>query len=317
MLSSARRNWLVWLVVVPVVLWTAVRVLGLDSGFPVVALMAFTPYVAVGALIVLGLAVALENWVAATVAALATFCLAAAVLPRAIGDGTVEAAGRETIDVLSINAHFGGADPDATIALIERRRPDVLSVQELTPSMASKLDRRGIGDYLEHEVLSVAPGAPGTGIYSTFPLTRLDEGGSFGFRMPRAEAQLPDGGVLRIVAVHPLTPGRGGIGHWERALQHMPSAGRGAPWLLVGDFNATLDHSQLRDVLERGYDDAGAVAAEGLEPTWPAGRWADRAPGITIDHVLLDRRLDVVEYGVVEELPNSDHRPIHAVLALP
>jgi len=37
---------------------------------------------------------------------------------------------------------------------------------------------------------------------------------------------------------------------------------------------------------------------------------------MTIDHVLADRRLGVVEYGV-DDLRGSDHRAIHARLALP
>jgi endonuclease/exonuclease/phosphatase (EEP) superfamily protein YafD len=314
-LRAARRNWLVWFVVLPVALWALVRLLGLDSGFPVVALMAFTPYVAVAALLVAGIAVALENWVATAVAALATLCLAAAVLPRTIGDGTVEAAGRETIGVLSINAHFGGADAAAAVALVKRLDPDVLSVQELTPEFAAKLERHGIGEQLPNTVLSVVSGAPGTGIYSTLPLTELSEGQDFGFRMPRARAELPGGGALRIVAIHPYTPTRNGIGKWEAALADLPASGRGVPWLLVGDFNATLDHAALRDVLDRGYRDAAAVAGEGLEPTWPTGRWAD-LPGVTIDHVIFDRRFDVVEYAVAD-LPNTDHRPVYARLALP
>lgn len=49
-------------------------------------------------------------------------------------------------------------------------------------------------------------------------------------------------------------------------------------------------------------------------PTFP--RLGHLIPPITIDHVLADRRLDIVEYSV-EELPGSDHRPLHALLALP
>ncbi|HEX3238795.1 MAG TPA: endonuclease/exonuclease/phosphatase family protein [Solirubrobacterales bacterium] len=313
---GAKRNWLIWLAVVPVLAWTAVRMLGLDSGFPLVALMAFTPYVAIAAFLVFGLAAALENWAAAAACALATFCLALAVLPRAIGDGTVSASGRETIGALSVNAHFGTVDPEALVALVARLEPDVLSVQELSPKLAAALEREGIGRLLPHSALAVAEEAAGTGIYSTLPLTRMPAGPHLFFRMPRARAALPGGGTLRIVAVHPLTPGRTGIGAWEAALSSLPTTGDGAPWILVGDFNATLDHAQLRDVVNRGYRDAGAVAGEGLKPTWPAGRWDDRSPPITIDHVLLDRRLDVVEYSV-ESLPETDHHPIYARLALP
>ena len=44
--------------------------------------------------------------------------------------------------------------------------------------------------------------------------------------------------------------------------------------------------------------------------------WDGLGPFITIDHVLADERLGIVEYGVAEQ-PGSDHRAIHAVLALP
>lgn len=84
--------------------------------------------------------------------------------------------------------------------------------------------------------------------------------------------------------------------------------------MLIGDFNATLDHSQLRELLDRGYRDAGDVAGKGLEPTWPNN--GSLGPLITIDHVLADRRLGIVKYGV-GDLPGSDHRPVWAELALP
>lgn len=313
-LASARRNWLVWFVVLPVAIWTFLRVFGLDHGFPLATVMPFTPYVAVAALLVAGVAVALENWVAATVAALATFCLAAAVLPRAIGDGTVEAAGRETLDVLSTNILRGRAEPEDVVDLVERFDPDLLSVQELTPRFARELRQAGLGDLLPHELTEVAKGSAGAGLYSRLPLRPLTGPARFSFRMPRAELTMPDGRRVRVVGVHPYPPNPNQVGVWEESLASLPSTGRGAPWVLVGDFNATLDQSQFRDLLDRGYRDAGAVAGEGLVPTFP--RLGHMIPPITIDHVLADRRLGIVEYSV-EELPRTDHRPLHTVLALP
>jgi len=135
------------------------------------------------------------------------------------------------------------------------------------------------------------------------------------FRQPRVLLTLPSGRRLRVVDIHPLTPGRTGIDVWEDSLSDLPATGDGVPWILLGDFNATLDHSRLREVLDRGYRDAGSVAGMGLKPTWP-NRDHDLPPVITIDHVLADERLDFVHYGV-EDLPGSDHRSIHAELALP
>jgi endonuclease/exonuclease/phosphatase (EEP) superfamily protein YafD len=135
----------------------------------------------------------------------------------------------------------------------------------------------------------------------------------FFFRMPRATLRMPDGRSVRVVGVHPYPPTAGNADVWQEALESLPSAGVGAPWVLVGDFNATLDVGELRELLDRGYDDAAAVAGKGLEPTFPR-TWG--TPVIAIDHVLADRRLGIVEYSV-EEMPGSDHRSIHAELALP
>jgi endonuclease/exonuclease/phosphatase (EEP) superfamily protein YafD len=301
---------------VPWALWTLVRLLGLESGFPLVPLMAFTPYAAVAALLVAGVALALRNWAAATVAGLVTLCLALAVLPRAVGDGTVDASGRETFTVLSANIHHGTGEAEALAQLVERHRPDLLAIQELTPSFARELRRAGIDGMLPNQILETRRNVSGAGLYSRLPMRKLAGAQAFAFRQPRAILRLPDGRRVRVVDVHPYPPQRQAVEEWGEALESLPSAGRGVPWVLVGDFNATLDHSQLREILDRGYRDAGEVAGEGLEPTWPAEEWASRLPGVTIDHVLADERLGIVDYEV-EELPGSDHRPLLAELALP
>jgi endonuclease/exonuclease/phosphatase family metal-dependent hydrolase len=84
--------------------------------------------------------------------------------------------------------------------------------------------------------------------------------------------------------------------------------------ILLGDFNATLDHEALREVLDRGYVDAADAAGQGLAPTWPRGHLLP--PTVTIDHVLVDERVRVRDVGV-HELPGSDHRAVTADLVLP
>lgn len=304
-----------WFLVAPLVAWAIVRVFGLDRGFPLVPLIVFTPYALVVAFLVAGLALALRNWAATGVAALVTVALAAAVLPRAIGADTVDPAGRETLTVVSANVYVGQGDPARLVELVDRYDADLLVVQELTPKFARKLRLAGIEQRLPNAIAEVDEGPGGGGIYSRLPLRPLAPGARSFFREPRAELRLPDGRPIRVADIHPLTPGRTGIKAWERTLEGLPATGAGTPWLLVGDFNATLDTSQLRDAIGRGYRDAGAVAGQGLEPTWPN---ADHAlpPFVTIDHVLADQRLGVVGYGV-DDVPGSDHRSIHAELALP
>ncbi len=311
---GARRYWLIWAAVGPIALWTLVRAFGLENGSPLTSLMWFTPYAAVTALLIAGVAVGLRNWAAAATAAAATTFLAIAVLPRAIGSETESAAGHETLTVLSANVELGGANPDALVALVDRYHPDLLTVEELTPSFATKLRRGGIDRRLPHAVLMAQPKGHGAGLYARLPLTPLPHQTHFLFRMPRAMIVLPDGRRLRVVAAHPQPPNMS-VARWEEALESLPTSGVGIPWVLAGDFNASFDQAEFRELADRGYRDAGAATGKGLEPTWPSQQvfpWGL----MTIDHVLADRRLGVAEYGV-DGLPGSDHRAIHAQLVLP
>jgi endonuclease/exonuclease/phosphatase (EEP) superfamily protein YafD len=312
--SGASRYWLIWVAVIPVALWALIRAFGLEDGGLLTSAMFFTPCAAVAALLVAGLAVAWCNWAAAALAAVATVCLAASVLPRAIGSETVHPAGHETLTVLSANVYLGDADPAALVALVDRYHPDLLSVQELTPSFDRSLRRDGIGRRLPHSVLMAQPKGHGAGLYSRFRLTPLRRQTHFLFRMPRAAMALPDGRRLRLVAVHPQPPVMS-VDRWQEALESLPAPGIGAPWVLVGDFNSTFDQAQFRDLVNSGYRDAGEATGKGLEPTWP-GPEVSPWGLITIDHVLADRRLGVADYGV-DDLEGSDHRAIHAQLVLP
>jgi endonuclease/exonuclease/phosphatase (EEP) superfamily protein YafD len=312
--AGARRYWLIWAAAIPLALWALVRMLGLENGAWLTSLMWLTPYVAIAGLFVAGVAVALRNWAAAALAALATSLLMLAVLPRAVGTEITRPDGHETVTVLSANVYLGTADPAALVALVDRYRPDVLSVQELTPSFASRLHRAGIDRRLPHAVLMALPKGHGTGLYARFPMRPLPTQTHFLFRMPRAEVLLPSGARLRLVAVHPQPPNMS-FDDWREALRSLPGAGAGVPWVLAGDFNATFDQAEFRDLVDRGYRDAGSATGKGLQPTWPSDEvfpWGL----MTIDHVLADRRLGVSEYGV-DGLPGSDHRAVHAQLVLP
>jgi endonuclease/exonuclease/phosphatase (EEP) superfamily protein YafD len=313
--TGAGRYWPIWAATIPVALWAFLRAFGLEDGGLLTTAMFFTPYATTAALLVTGVALALRNWAAAAVAMVATAYLASAVLPRAIGGETESAAGHETLTVLSANVELGGADPAALVALVVRYRPDVLSVQELTPAFARSLGRAGIGRLLPHSVLMAQPKGHGAGLYSRFPLTPFPRQTHFLFRMPRARIVLPDGRRLRLVAVHPQPPSMS-FDRWREALEGLPAAGgAGAPWVLVGDFNATFDQAEFRDLVDGGYRDAGEATGKGLEATWPSDKvfpWGL----MTIDHVLADNRVGVADYGV-DALPGSDHRAIHAQLVLP
>jgi endonuclease/exonuclease/phosphatase (EEP) superfamily protein YafD len=312
--AGAGRYWAIWAAVLPILIWALVRILGVHGGFPLVPLLAYTPYVAAAALIAAGVAVALRNWAASALAGLAAVLLFAALAPRAVGGGDELPSGAAELRVLSTNIHHGTAEPAALVGLVDRFDADVLSVQELTPSFARELAAAGIAKRLPNAILSMHRGASGGGIYSRLPMQKLEGPPPSDFRNPRALLSA-DGHRFRLVAVHPYPPTLNHVSLWREGLEKLPAADpSGPPWLLAGDFNATLDFPELNDLIDTGYRDAGAVTGRGLEPTWPSGEIFP--PPVTIDHVLADRRAAILDYAV-EDLPGSDHRAVFARLGLP
>ncbi len=311
---GARRNWLIWLLAAPIAAWAVVRLFGIDGGTSLNLLMAFTPYAAVVALLATGLAAALRNWAAMLVCAAAAACLALVVLPRALGDGEAVPAGAETVRVLSANLANGAAHPGELLELVERHRPDLVTIEEVKPLYIRRLQKLGIGRYLRHSLLSGGASSdhPGQAILSRLPIRALP--GRASADGPRVLLRLRDGRDLRVADVSAPTPGLGDLSDWRNDLRSLPATGGGLPWLLIGDFNATLDQSELRNVVDRGYRDAGSVTGEGLVPTWPTDTVAP--PLFAIDHVLADKRIGIADYGV-DDLPGSDHHAIHATLFLP
>lgn len=314
--SGARRYRLVWLVVLPLAAWAIVRGFGLDGDTDLAPLMAFTPWVAIAGLFALGLALALKNWAAATVAAVSFAILAAMVLPRAFGGGEEPPPGSARLTVLSANVYRGNADARALVDLVRRVRPDVLALQEIRRGFIRRLRRAGIERLLPRASLliraeDIPGGRPGIGVYSRLPIHPLPRQ-SHSSALP-FEVSLPGGERVRMVDFHPLTPSVGQVPRWGDALEELPSAEGGEQTVLVGDFNATLDQSALRDVIDRGYRDAGEVTGSGLEMTWPND--SSLGPLVTIDHVLADQRLGIAGYGV-EDLEGSDHRAIWAEVFL-
>lgn len=304
-----------WALAVPGLLWAAVRLFGLERG-PLVQLLAFTPYVAGWSLAPAVLALALRRWWPAGVAVVAAAALIGMVAPRAIGqDSRVDG---PALRVLTANLLAGRAEVPALVRIVRERAIDVVAVQEFTPSAAAELDRHGMAELMPHRRLNPVVGTEGSGLYSRHPLTdtgvRRNEGG---FTQAYGTVRVPGGPPVIVESAHPAAPYSIAMVRWWRIdLANQPRATPDGPIrILAGDFNATLDHAPLRALLDSGYQDAADAAGAGLTGTW--GPYdGDRIPPVTIDHVLVDRRVGVRNVWV-HELPGSDHRAVAAELTLP
>jgi endonuclease/exonuclease/phosphatase (EEP) superfamily protein YafD len=293
--------------------------LGLETGGRVLPAMAFTPYVGLTAPVPLLVALALRRWAAAALAALVVAAFALALLPRAAAGPQPVIRDGVPLRIMTANLYMGRGDPRTVVDLVGRGRVDVLALQELTPEELARLDAAGLRRLLPYRDADARPRAAGTGLFSRRPLVALPQIDALDrLAEPRARVRLGAGGpLLEVGAVHPPPPLHGDVGTWRQMLREIPRPDTARPELrlVLGDFNATLDHHDLRDLLgDGGYVDAADAAGAGYDTTWPAGRRFP--PEITIDHVLVDPRVRVRDVSV-HTVPRSDHRALVAALELP
>src|SRR5213076_94360 len=91
-----------WALVVPFAAWTLVRAFGAENSFPLIQIIAFTPYAAIPAALAGAGAVALRCWSAALTASASVVLLLVLVLPRAFGGPDAPISG-PAIQVLTVN----------------------------------------------------------------------------------------------------------------------------------------------------------------------------------------------------------------------
>lgn len=304
-----------WLLVSVWVAFAFGRIFGLERTFPVDVFMAFTPYMTVLSAVPLLLALGLRRWRAATVAILASLALITVLLGRVIGHPDP---GRgPVLRVMSTNMRVGGADPHEIVALITAHNVDLLAIQEFTPAAQAALIAAGLSAALPYSEQRPRAGAVGSAIFSRYPLSA---GGYTqypgGFGQEHATVSVPGAPPVLVESVHPCAPSESArIPYWAQGLAREPAATPHGPVrLLIGDFNATLDHVRLRDLLGTGYRDVASVLGDGLTPTWPYdGR---PVPVVTIDHILADPRIGVASFRA-DRVTGTDHRSIFASLTLP
>ena len=302
-----------WLAAAGLIAVLIVRLAGFDYWYPMPQIVAFTPYYVVVGVLVVAAFLVQKRWYAVALSGLATIVLSLLVVPRMVDDGSNTPVG-VSIRVMSVNLRVGGADAGDIAALAKRADVDVIAFQEFTPESAARLD--GV-DLAQFSYRSVHPRelALGSAIYSRLPMT--DDGvrrHASGFYQAQGSLNVPGAGEVRVESAHPCAPtGSARSKCWIEDLADQPLAKDGGnAQILLGDFNATLDHSALRKLLSTGYTDAASSVGQGLTPTWPYDR---PIPRIVIDHVLFNSRISARALAVYA-IGGTDHRCIVADLTI-
>lgn len=292
--------------------FAALRLLGVTGNQYVIALVALTPYLGVVGLALGAAGLLMRRWIFGGVVLAFAMITSATVVPRMVAHEQPRVFGPR-ITVMTANLYVGRADAVAVLDLVRQHNVDVLSMQELSPAMVQDLERAGIDRVLPYRLFEPQRGAAGSGLASKYPLQPVQIADPATFAQPSAVVDLPGVVDPEVLVVH-SAPGVEQPGAWKAELAELPgTTTKSRPRVLLGDFNATLDHPDLRDVLSRGYVDVAERHGSGLTPTWPSGIWP---PPVTIDHILVDALCAVVDYQVFD-LPGSDHRAAVATIDLP
>ncbi|HEX6871114.1 MAG TPA: endonuclease/exonuclease/phosphatase family protein [Micromonosporaceae bacterium] len=293
-----------------------VRLAGLDTGTMLSAPVALLPLAALptAAVLVLFLRHRSRWWSAA--AAVVLLVQLVWLVPRFVPDRTGAPPGVATLRVGTVNAFVSQADPAALVAFVREQRLDVLAVQELYLDAAAAVDRAGMRTLMPYRELHPEID---TSLYSRLPLNpgRLGQGGLLTrpTTWPQTTAEVQVGPrTVTLIGVHTYYP-LGNAGWWTRDLAELAvAAGQAGPDLIMlGDFNASVDHAPMRTLLDTGLVDVNAELGHGWAPTWPADRIMP--PLVQLDHVLHGPGLAAIWAGR-QRVPGSDHLAVVADLVL-
>lgn len=321
-LLAAACRWLALLAAVPVLAMSMVRALPMEWPVLAVQLVSFTPWLAVPAAVVLILALAGRSRWLQCVAGVLLVCQVLWLFPfdAARPAAASDAAATVELKAMNINSEFGQADAARIVQLVRDNGISLLTVQEHTQSLQDRLTAAGLDVLLPNRISDPTDDGAGSAVYSSHALEQVGLIPDTPFRMPTVRLTAGAGisaAVLEVTNVHALPPVDARVDQWRSDLAAVGRlAGRPGNRLLIGDFNATYDHSEFRELLEEGPGlvDVGTAAGSRLVPTWPME--GPRLPGITIDHLVTSREVGSAGYGV-HTVPGTDHAAVLATLAIP
>lgn len=233
------------------------------------------------------------------------------LLPLFVDD---DRAGSPDLTVLTANLDASQWGAATVVDAAREGEVDVVVLEEVTPLCLDRLLARGLGELLTHRRGAPSQTDRGIMVFSRFPLGQpralpLSKGG--------LDLQVLAPNPFRLLVVHTSQP----VKHastWVKDLAvvrlEAASSVDAGDTVVVGDFNATREHSQFRTVLEQGLRDAAEQAGSGWQPTWPTRDWkAWLRPLIALDHVLTSEAYVARRIHTVET-EDSDHLALIAVL---
>jgi endonuclease/exonuclease/phosphatase family metal-dependent hydrolase len=290
---------------------------------PVVQALSFTPWLVLPAAVGVACAsLSRRAWLFATTTALLALQLFWLFPPGFARPAQATGTRRVELKVMNINAKHGEADAAEIVRLVRDNRIELLAVEEYTPALEDRLADEGLAGLLPNRISRPDARASGAAVYSLHPMTLTGAVPDTQFLMPTVGLNLDSGSQsvsLEVTIVHAKPPVDAGVAQWRQDLAALGKvAARPGNVVLIGDFNATYDHAEFRQLLAgaagRQTVDVGVAAGSRLIPTWPMDGLP--LPGIVIDHIVTNPEITGGAYAV-HRVPGSDHAAVVATLGIP
>jgi endonuclease/exonuclease/phosphatase family metal-dependent hydrolase len=247
-----------------------------------------------------------------------------------VGPPIVAPADAPAFRLVTSNALERNREPVAWARAVLDADPDVLVAQEVTDAHVCAFRTAGGAERLPHSLMRPELRSRGTVLWSRLPLlSARHEDAGYGAVVASVAVDSTAVTVVGVHATSPTSPGK--ARRWRATFDTVAGLAEElapGPLVCAGDWNATLGHHSLVDLLRvSGLRDAHTEAGRPDARTWPAGpgggsdmgalSWlAGRVPPFALlDRVLLSDRIAV---RGIEELtaPGSDHRAVAADLAV-
>ena len=217
---------------------------------------------------------------------------------------------------------------------VARRRPDIITLQELNPSVAERLSARLGSDY-PCKALDSKPAVFGMGVFSRYPCAKRDS-----THFPPAigipqivDVQLPNNKTVGVINVHTIPPHTlikhtrddselrqlaNAIRERERFVEEVIKTSRAVSTdavILAGDFNATTRNRVYRLVRQMGLFDSFSSGGRLRGGTWPGPQFPLPSWMVRIDFIFHCAGLASLASETLPSGYGSDHRGFVATLA--
>lgn len=249
--------------------------------------------------------------------ALAGLCFATTLPPgawqsQAVAEGPAAPRSAATYRLLQLNLRFDHSEPKRVLSLIARERPDVITLEEVSPNWRQTLSL--IEHAYPHRIICRGRGRiGGVAILSRRPI--LASSGKDCLQRGRfAAATLDFGGTeVTVAAIHLGWPWPAEqMQEIEALLPRLAALGDTA--ILAGDFNATPWSAAMHRIAgATGFAPGPRTGATWLLHSLPPAlrRWV----GLPIDHVMAKPGITLTAVGTAADA-GSDHLPLLASFSI-